>query len=614
MKIRIIFTFFYFLLSLSLLAQEKELFKLHSHNDYKQNVPFWTAFASHCASIEADVLLVNGELMVAHERESIKPGQTLESLYLAPIRKAKDLGLPLSMDFQLLVDIKTEAYATMEVLEKVLEDYRDILSDGAKSGVQVVVSGSRPDINDYKNYSDLIRFDYQDTDLSKRLPWDKIALVSLPYSKYSVWNGKGRLVAEEEKVLKELIKTVHDANRPIRFWGAPDSKTAWKAFFDLGIDYINTDQPNKAYEYLSKLDKNLVITKYPHAVYQPEYLVDGQEVPIEQIIMMVGDGNGLAHISAGVYANGGVLNLSQLKHIALVKTQSADDFTTDSAAGATALATGEKVNNRAIGFSVNETPLKNLPEILKEYNFNSGIVTTDHVTGATPSSFYAHRMDRGMTLGIAEDLANSPLSLFIGAGKNDFVTNGRDLIQSLETSGFSMAKSIREIAHSGAERIGYFASNQGLPTVNKGREDYLLEATRNALSFLDNKQAPFFLLIEGAMIDSGGHINDAGMVVEEEVDFDLAIGEVLKYADDHPGTLVLITADHETGGVTLPQGNIAEREVELEFSTHDHTGIMVPLFAYGAHASAFTGVYENTDIFKRIMELVHSHQQVNSSN
>ncbi|WP_186758052.1 alkaline phosphatase [Echinicola salinicaeni] len=604
MNIRNFLALLCFFWSFQLTAQEGPLFKLHSHNDYLQNVPFWTAFSNHCASIEADVLLVDGQLMVAHEKESVKAGRTLESLYLEPIRKAAQLGLEPSMDFQLLVDIKTEAYATMEVLEEMLENYRDILSDGSKDGVQVVVSGSRPDPNDYSKYSDLIQFDFQSTDLPRDLPWDKIALISLPYSGYSSWNGKGRLVAEEEKVLKELVQQVHNANRPIRFWGAPDSKTAWKAFFDLGIDYINTDQPNKAYEYLRKMPSNVVGSKHQHEIYQPQYLVDGQEEPIKQIILMVGDGNGLAHISAGMYANGGELTLTQLNHIGLVKTQAADDFTTDSAAGATALATGEKVNNRAIGYSVNDTPLQNLPELLRQYNFNSGIVTTDHVTGATPSSFYAHRKDRGMIGGIAQDLSKSQLNLFVGAGKNDFVSGGRSYIKDLEQSGFVMAKSLGEIAQSDQARIGYFASIQGLPKVTNGRSGYLLQAAQNALAFLDSKEAPFFLLIEGAMIDSGGHINDAEMVVEEEIDFDVAIGEVIKYADENPGTLVLITADHETGGVTLPQGSLAEGQVEFEFSTHDHTGIMVPLFAYGAHANEFTGVYENTAIFEKITKLV----------
>ncbi|GAB4107898.1 hypothetical protein GCM10028791_03450 [Echinicola sediminis] len=590
-------------------GQEGLLFKLHSHNDYHQTVPFWTAYASQCASIEVDVILQEGKLMVAHEKETIEAGKTLESLYLQPIRKAKELNLAHGLNFQLLIDIKTEAYSTMMVLEEVLEDYRDILSNGSRSGVQVVVSGSRPSVKDYRNYSDLVRFDYQDTDLSGELPWEKIALVSLPYSRFSVWNGKGRIVAEEKANLEALIKKVHDANRPIRFWGAPDSKSAWKAFYDLGIDFINTDHPHEANEYLKYLSRNVVGSHRSHEIYQPAFELDGSDVPLRNIILMIGDGNGLAQISAGMYAHGNQLNLTQLRHIGLVKTQSADDFTTDSAAGATALATGQKVNNRAIGQSVDDETLANLPEVLRAYNFSSGIVTTDHITGASPASFYAHQKERDMTAEIASDLSKSELDLFVGGGKNDFLIQGRNLLAPLETAGFTLLSSLEKLGVADEARVGYFASNQGLPSVAKGREGYLVKAAEGALSFLSKKQKPFFLMVEGAMIDSGGHLNDASMVVEEEIDFDAAVGRVIKFADENPGTLVLITADHETGGVTLPQGNIEKGLVELNFDTQDHTGIMVPLFAYGAHAAEFMGVYENTEVFHKLMKLVEQYYQ-----
>ena len=607
MKIRNLIALLCFLLPYIGKAQDQSLFKLHSHNDYQQMVPFWTAVASECASIEVDVILQGGKLMVAHEKESIEEGKTLQSLYLDPIRQAKGLKLAANLDFQLLVDLKTEAYSTMVVLEEVLEDYRDILSDGSGPGVQVVVSGNRPTVKDYRNYSDLIQFDYQDTDLSGDLPWDKIALVSLPYNRFSVWNGKGRIVAEEKAVLEGLIRKVHDVNRPIRFWGAPDSKSAWKAFYDMGIDYINTDHPYLANQYLQSLESNVVSSHRRHQIYQPAYKVDGAKVPIKNIILMIGDGNGLAHISAGMYAHDNQLNLTQLRHIGLIKTQSADDFTTDSAAGATALATGQKANNRAIAYSVDGLPLESLPELLKDYNFSSGVVTTDHVTGASPAAFYAHQKDRNMIGEIAADLSKSSLDLFIGGGKNDFLTYGRNLIVPLENAGFTLLGSLDELGEDNGDRVGYFASNQGLPTVAKGRDGYLQAATAQALTYLTKKQKPFFLMVEGAMIDTGGHLNNAETVVEEEIDFDEAVGQAIRFADNHPGTLVIITADHETGGVTLPQGNLKEGEVELDFDTKDHTAIMVPLFAYGPHANEFMGVYENTAIFEKLMNLVRKY-------
>lgn len=601
LKINLILSFL--LCSFHLFGQGQFDYRLHSHNDYLQKAPFWTALASGAHSIEVDVILRNGKLMVAHEPETIKEEWTIESLYLDPIRKAQVMGIG-ALDFQLLVDIKTEAYASMEVLQKSLANYSDILSTDPSQGVRVVVSGSRPAVEDYVSYPAYIWFDYQQLDLDDTLPWDKIAMVSLPYKRVSVWNGKGKIVEEEQLRIEEIRDMVHAYDRPLRFWGAPDSKTAWKAFYDLKINYINTDSPYEASQYLKSLPQNVVRGKRSHEIYTPDFMEDGKPEPIRQVILMIGDGNGLAQISAALYGHGGQLNLSQLKHIGLLKTQSADDFTTDSAAGATALATGTKANNRAIGFSPDGKALMNLPERIVDFGYRSGIVTTDHMTGASPASFYAHRQDRDMILPIADDLSKSVLDLIIGAGKNDFLTLDNDYIKPLEQAGFHFASSLDALAVSRDERVGYFASNQGLPTVEKGREGFLARATTSALAFFSQKDQPFFLMVEGAMIDTGGHWNSASTVVEEGIDFDEAIGVVLRYADEHPGTLVLITADHETGGITLPQGNTSRNEVELNFDTEDHTGIMVPIFAYGPHANLFTGIYENTEVFHKLIELM----------
>jgi alkaline phosphatase len=114
-------------------------------------------------------------------------------------------------------------------------------------------------------------------------------------------------------------------------------------------------------------------------------------------------------------------------------------------------------------------------------------------------------------------------------------------------------------------------------------------------------------MVEGAYIDSGGHQNQVSTVIEEGMDFDEAIEEALKFADKDGQTLVIITADHETGGTTLPQGSLEKGQVELEFSTEDHTAIMVPIFAYGPHADAFRGVYENTEVFEKIVEIIEKY-------
>jgi len=295
----------------------------------------------------------------------------------------------------------------------------------------------------------------------------------------------------------------------------------------------------------------------------------------------------LAQISATTLANKGELTLTQLRNIGFLKTQSSNDFTTDSAGGATAIATGVKVPNRAIGVDENGNPLKNITELLAEKGFVSGIVTTDQITGATPSSFYAHQKDRDMAEAINDDFLKSKLSVFVSS--SDAASQGKNNIGS-----FQMQASMEEIGNSKKEKIGFLFSGITSPAS-------LSNAVKNVLNYLDKKSKPFFLMVEGAKIDSNGHSNTIGGVIDESIAFDKAITEALKFADSDKNTLIIITADHETGGLTLPQGNIAISEIEGDFTTDDHTGIMVPVFAYGPRSNEFQGIYENNILFEKII-------------
>ncbi|HSF53626.1 MAG TPA: alkaline phosphatase [Algoriphagus sp.] len=595
--------FLVFFLPLASFSQHD--FKLHSHNDYLRNVPFWEAFGAGTTSIEVDVILQDGSLMVAHERESIKPELTLKSLYLEPIQKAKNIGMIGDFDFHLLIDCKTEGYATLDQVVKDASEFEEMLySSQNPNGIKLIISGNRPKPEDYGKYPEWIFFDYQSKVLTSELPWEKIGMVSLSFSQFSRWNGKGRIVAAEKTKLEEFISLVHSFEKPVRFWASPDSKSAWRAFHEMGVDFINTDQPGNAKTYLSSLDRNVFATELKHQVYQPTFEFDGKENPVKNIIFLIGDGNGLAQISAGLFANGGDLNLAQLKNMGLIKTQASDDFTTDSAAGATAYATGKKANNRALGIGQEGDTLRNLPDILKEYQFLSGIITTDQLTGATPAAFYAHHSERDDANDIAAWLPKSQLDLFIGGGQKDFTRFGVNRLEELENGGFELLDDLKEVGNSSSSRVGYFSAEGSNLSIENGRGDFLKTSAMEALEYLGRKNTAFFLMIESAMIDSGGHANSTSTIVTEMLDFDILIGEMVKYADQNPGTLLIITADHETGGVSIPQGNLQSGEVELAFHSDDHTGIMVPVFAYGAHSGDFRGIYENTEVFEKLLELV----------
>ncbi|MHA7128958.1 alkaline phosphatase [Algoriphagus namhaensis] len=591
-----------FLWLLPILVFSQKGYRVHSHNDYLRNVPFWEAFGAGAASIEVDVLLVDGEILVAHELESTRPERTLRSLYLEPILKAAELDMLSQRNFDLLVDLKTEAYSTLAAVIEESTEFADLLYSAENpEGPKLIISGNRPAVAAYEDYPEWIFFDYQSKSLTPDLPWRKIAMVSLSFRQFSVWNGKGRMVEAEREKLIEFIENVHKYDKPVRFWATPDSKSAWRAFHDLGVDYINTDEPVQAADYLSKLSQH--IYQYPNkqAVYRPKFDVDDSDLPLQNILLLIGDGNGLAQLSAGLFANGGSLNLTQIKNVGLIKTQASDDFTTDSAAGATAFATGKKTNNRALGVSPDGEILANLPEILVDRGFTSGLITTDRVTGATPAAFYAHHPERDDSFQIAAFLANSPLDLVMGGGKDAF----SPFLNQMSAAGYSFADSLSQIGALKSGKVAFFSSAGSNLSMLAGRGNFLSQSVNEALAFLQAKDQPIFLMLESAMIDSGGHANSSATIVTEVLDFDQVVGEVLRFADENPGTLVLITADHETGGVSLPQGKMDQGEVELGFHSDDHTGILVPIFAYGAHSGEFRGVYDNTEIFHKLIRLIN---------
>ncbi|MEC7262884.1 MAG: alkaline phosphatase [Bacteroidota bacterium] len=563
----------------NLLAQET--YKVHSHNDYEQELPFWFAYSNGAASIEADVFLKNGKLFVTHAENEIKEGKTLETLYLDKLQGLEKSGE--LREIQLLIDIKSEAYSTMKKLVEVLKNYPTL------SKVKYVVSGKRPKPEDYKNYPDFIWFDHQNLDELDQIDLSKVGLVSVSFKDFSVWNGYGRMTAPDFEVVQNAIVKAKKSGKPFRFWATPDTKTAWARLAKMGVDYINTDEPALAVQYLDKLDPNTFQLKNEIAVYEPKYRYEAASKP-KNVILMIGDGNGLAQITSAMIANRGKLTVAGLKNIGLVKTSSFDDLITDSAAGATAMATGNKTNNRAIGVGPKGEVLTNLVDVVHKNGFNTGIVSTDAIYGATPSSFFAHRVERDDTEGLVADLTMSYLNFFMAGGQNQEAIVSK-VFQTQTLDGFSDFS---------RQTAVYLGENKA-PSIDKGRGTKLPDAVKKSLEVLDSKSEPFFLMVEGAQIDNGGHSNSTSDIVREMLDFDQAIAEAIRFADANNNTLVVITADHETSGFGIVGGSLQDGTIHGDFLTIDHTGIMVPLFAYGPHAEDFNGVYENTEVFNKIL-------------
>ena len=227
--------------------------KIHAHNDYEKPEPLTAAIRHGVGSIEADVYLVDGKLMVAHEKSQIQPGRTLDSLYLKPIanlfsqHKSRHSAGSVSADrkytFQLLIDLKDNGIAAITQLEKAVAPYRTCFDRAMNPmAIQLVISGSRPPIANWVDYPLYILFDGRPSELYDDETIKHVALFSDTYQTYSRWNGEGDMPDKDRETLKRFIKRAHAQNKPIRFWAAPDTPNAWKQLAKIGVDFINTDK------------------------------------------------------------------------------------------------------------------------------------------------------------------------------------------------------------------------------------------------------------------------------------------------------------------------------------------------------------------------------------
>ncbi|MFH1319870.1 MAG: alkaline phosphatase [Bacteroidota bacterium] len=325
---------------------------------------------------------------------------------------------------------------------------------------------------------------------------------------------------------------------------------------------------------------------------------------IKNIILMIGDGMGISQVTAGMVARRDALNLERCRVIGLSKTNSSDDLITDSAAGATAFSIGKKTYNGAIGVDRDTVPAPTILEIAEKNGLSTGLVATVSITHATPASFIAHQPSRLMDEEIAADFIDTDIDVFIGGGKIFFEnrSDGRNLLEELKKNGYNVANGIENIMSFKQGKLAGFIADKHPVRMSEGRSDVLAKAAGIAIGILDQNDKGFFLMIEGSQIDWGGHANDSEYIIEEMLDFDQAIGKALDFAAEDGETLVIITADHECGGYAIAGGNIDDGTVQGSFTTNYHTGVMVPVFAYGPGAEAFAGVYHNNTIFDKMMK------------
>lgn len=330
------------------------------------------------------------------------------------------------------------------------------------------------------------------------------------------------------------------------------------------------------------------------------------EPEVQNIIFLIGDGMGVSQIYAGLTANHGQLALEKCKHIGFIKTYSSNRYITDSAAGATAFSCGEKTNNGMVGVRPDSTEMKTIVEIAEERGLSTGLISTSAITHATPASFIAHEVSRSSYENIAADFLDTDIDLFIGGGEEHFANreDGQDLIKRLEDNGYTIVRSLEELDQFDGDKLAGFTATGHNSKSMEGRGDMLLKSLQTATRILSKNEKGFFLMAEGSMIDWGAHANETEYVTSEMIDFDQAIAAAIDFANEDGHTLVVVTADHETGGMAIHGGDFQTGQVEAAYTTKGHSAVMVPVFAYGPGAEKFIGIYENTDIFDRFVDIL----------
>lgn len=614
---------------------------IHSHNDYAQRVPFYQAYAQQVSSIEADVFLHDGQLLVGHDVEDLRADMTFEALYVEPIvtlfaRNGGRAFRDSDQTLQLMVELKSETDPTLRAVAALLGRWPEVFDPEVNpAAVRVAVTGRVPAPEAFDRYPRFLGFDGAwNADYTPE-QLERIALISTNFRDFSQWNGKGTIIPAEKERLEQVIDRAHEQGKPVRFWNAPEGTTVYYTFYDMGIDYINTDNPEVCAAFFADFgNKNFRIGERRTAssgvtgtkrldrttrdfrgfqndklqlsegidTYRPTHRNDGGKGRIRNVIFLIGDGMGLSQITAAAYANCG-LTLMNFNYIGLQRNNALGAFTTDSAAGGSALATGERHANRHISMTEEGEAVPSLSDWFRGKGLPVGVVTLGNAVDATPTAFYGHSVERDNADELTRCLLDTPVDLLCGSGIRQFTERGDgiDLIGKLSKN-YRFVRSIDEI--NAAEGRVVCIDERMDEAAEESNLGLLAEATRAAIDKLQERgDKGFFLMVEGAKIDYAGHSRCLPGSVIEMLSFDLAVAEALKFADENGQTLVVVTADHETGGLVLLDGDEQSGRIMGVYTTDDHTPAMLPVFAYGPGADRFCGTYLNTEIARRIREL-----------
>ena len=323
-----------------------------------------------------------------------------------------------------------------------------------------------------------------------------------------------------------------------------------------------------------------------------------QDNEVRNIIFMIGDGMGLEQVSCAWVLNHGKLNLDNMTHVGLSRTWCTNELITDSGAGGTALSSGKKTAYSHVGTAPDSTDIPSILVKARELGKKTGVAVTCHFADATPCDFCCHNEYRYNQEDLIADYVECGVDYLSGGGMDWFTvkrTDGRDITKEMAAAGYTVARTEEELMQAELPVIGILAPDN-LPVAME-RGDLYRHTVARGLDILSRESGEkgFVMMLEGSCIDDWLHGNDIAKAMEELLDFDRTLGDVLQWAAADGHTLVVVTADHATGCLTLQDGNLEKGEIGVFFASESHNGIAVPFYAWGPGSAAFTGIRENDE-------------------
>ena len=332
------------------------------------------------------------------------------------------------------------------------------------------------------------------------------------------------------------------------------------------------------------------------------------EKPVN-VILVIGDGMGLAQIALAEYLYKPPSPLSQMDVVGLQKTHSASHLETDSGAAGTAMSCGVKTFNAAIGVDADSVPVKSILELARDHGMKTGLVVTSSIVHATPASFFAHVTSRGSYEEIALQLVSSNVDVFVGGGEKYFFERHSDhdnLVKTLERKQYEIVRlddprgRVKLEGVRKEKRIACFTALEDPIRASMGRS-YLPYMAPEAVNALEKRaDKGYFLMVEASQVDWAAHANDKEWLSLEMQDAYSMMENLLELVREDENTLLIVTADHECSYMSLK----GKKSPKVEFNTKVHSSQMVPVFAHGPGAEEFAGIYENTAIFDKIKMLL----------